>query len=168
MDRRALLHGLARGALGLALGAAALPLAPLPPARAAGGGYAVQVTQVLATGENEEGPRSIDPALKDLAAQLERYPFRVFKRVGLEKKLLAEGEPETFALSADPGFTLKVRPRAEGAMVKLDLRVLNKEQAEILITEVKVKDGGSAIVAKELDDRSGRLFIAVTVKRKRE
>lgn len=151
----------------MALGASEIGQALLPREARAAGGFVVQVTEVLATGAGEKGPKTIDPLLKELAGQLEKYDYRVFTRAGVAKATLAAGAAHAFPLAAEKGFTLSVAPAPapEKDELQIAVRLTDADKKDVLVTGIKVKDGGTAIIAKELADKRGRLFIAITVKR---
>jgi hypothetical protein len=153
------------------LGRIALALAALAISAVAGrdagaaGKIAVQLRQVKATERHAPGPKEFSPELAELKSQLEKFDYRVFKSVGEEKREVAVGEEAVFKL-AEPNFTLHMKAQPTGDHVLIDpLQVKNARGENIMSTAIKVKDGGSGIVDKELEDKSGRLYFVFTVKK---
>ena len=129
-----------------------------------GGKVTIQLTQVLAT-DPGPGPKNFDPALNELRAQLEKYNYRTFKSAGSERRDCGDGEEAAFNLSAESGFSARVKPGGAG-MIQLDILVKrDADSKEVLKTTIKVKDGGTTIVSKELENKQGTLFLVFTAKR---
>jgi hypothetical protein len=146
----------------VALVALALGLVVAAPARGAGK-ISIQLTQVMAT-DPGAGAQSFDPSLDALKGQLEKYRYRTFKNAGADKKDCGEGEAATFSLS-EAGYTVSVKPKGAGSMIPLELSMKDAKGKEVMSTTIKVKDGGSTIVNKELDGKPACLFLVFTVKR---
>jgi hypothetical protein len=154
----------ARPALALA-GLVAL-LAPLA-ARPAGaaGKVSIQLTQVLATEAHGAGPKQVDPSLSELQALLEKWDYRVFRNAGQERKDVPEGEEATFALY-EKGFTLHATPSTPGEHVTLEISITGPQGKKVMAdARVKIKDGGTGLVHKELESKTGRLLLFFTVKK---
>jgi hypothetical protein len=131
----------------------------------AAGRVALQLTQVLAT-EPGAGPKEFDASLNELRSQLEKFPYQRFKNAATERRDVAEGEELVFKLASEPGFTLRVRPTSVGEHVTLELSIKDaKDEKEVLHNRLKIKDGGTGIVGKELESKAGRIFLAFTVRR---
>ena len=155
----------ARARLALLIMVALTVLYGFAAARAgAGGKIGIQLTQVMATEENAPGAKQFDATLSELKPQLENFRYRVYKNAGQEKKDVADGQEALFRLSEE-GFTLHVTPGAAGDHVSLDLQIKDPKGKDILSTRIKIKDGGTGIVGKELEKKTGRLFLAFTVKK---
>ena len=154
-----------RPALALAALVLAFVLGAIVPERAGGAGsVTIQLTQIRAS-ERGSGAKDIDQKLEDLRRQLENFPYRVFRRVGLEAKTVADGTEASFALH-EGGFKLTVRPsEGGGGFVLLDLAIRTGEGREVMSTRLKLKDGGTALLAKQLEVGNGVLLLAFTVRR---
>lgn len=130
----------------------------------AAGRIAVQVTQVLAS-DPGAGEKSFDPQIAELASHLDKYSYRTFKKAGAERKDIAAGGEADYRLS-EAGFVCKVKASESGKDVLLEVSILNAQGTEVLRkTRVKVRDGGTTIIAKELESKQGCLFLAFTVKK---
>jgi hypothetical protein len=146
-----------------ALAVAATALAPRP--AGAAGKIAIQLRQVKATEPHGKGPKEFGPGLTELKKELEKFDYRVFNSVGEEKRDVAPGEEVVFRL-AEAGFSLHMKAAPTGDHVLIDpLEVQNQKGEKIMSTAIKVRDGGSGIVDKELEDKSGRLYFVFTVKK---
>jgi hypothetical protein len=123
----------------------------------------VQVTQIQASGR-EGGPKDIDPSLASLASQLETTGYHRFRKIGQEARAVPEGQPAAFALEG--GLSMRVSAAPAGAgWVLLDVSIRDAAGAERLSTKLKLKDGGTVLIAKDFEAAEGRLYVALTVKR---
>lgn len=127
------------------------------------GKISIQLTQVMAT-DPGAGAQTFDATLAELKGQLEKHRYKTFKNAGSEKKDCAEGEMAAFSLS-EPGYTVSATPKGSGSLIALDLSMKDGKGKEVMKATIKVKDGGSTIVNKELDGKPACLFLVFTVKR---
>ena len=141
----------------------ALLLAAVTTPAEGAGTIAIQLTQVMAT-DPGAGPQSFDASLGELKAQLEKHRYRTFKAAGSEKKDCGEGEAASFALS-EPGYSVSATPSGSKGMIALDLSMKDGKGKEVMKSTIKIKDGGTTIVTKELDGKPACLFLVFTVKR---
>ena len=148
-------------ALLVALAALALAFVAAPVQGA--GKISLQLTQALGT-EAGAGAQTFDPSLEPFKSQLEKYRYRNFKNVGNEKKDCGEGEAVTFSLN-EPGYQLTATPKGSGNMIALDLSMKDGKGKEVVKTTLKIKDGGTAMVNKELDGKPACLFLFFAAKR---
>ncbi len=140
--------------------AAAIALAP-ERVRAAPN-VTVQVTQIRATGRGS--PKQIDPALEHLRGQLENYPYKKFDRIDVEGKTASEGERVRFRLAGN--YALEVVPSEGGSgWVLLDTRLTDGGGGERMAMRLKLRDGGTVLLAKDFEVGDGRLILALTVRR---
>ncbi len=148
----------------LALLLAAVLLATLFCEARAAGKITLQLREVLAT-DRSPGAKEIDPSLADLKTQFDKYNYRVYKNAGTEKKELSEGEEAVFNLAAEPGFVLRATPTGAGDQIQVAISLKDPKGKEVLGTRIKIKDGGTSIVYKDLENKTGAVILAFTAKR---
>ncbi|RME70863.1 MAG: hypothetical protein D6776_11075 [Planctomycetota bacterium] len=123
----------------------------------------VQVVQIRATGSG--GSKTIDPALRGLSRQLSRYPYRSYRRVGWRAFELQPGAQADYPL-AEGGFVLQLRPGAPDAagFIPLSVTIRDRKRRAILRTQLRIKNGGTSLVIKELASGDGALILALTTR----
>jgi hypothetical protein len=129
--------------------------------------FTVQVMQIKATGSAGPRDKEIGEGLSGFSKQLRAYPYKTYTKAGWKAFHLAPGASASYPL-VEKGFTLEIIPSAvdTGGFIPLAVVIKNSRGKVILRTGLRLKDGGTSLVVKEMDREPGGLILAITVRKR--